>query len=425
MDRVEEMLRNELRSPGYELPLDSSSVLSSVRRRRRRREVAAAAIAVIVVAGLVWTGFNTLDGRADHNSLKPAEVPSAGIPTDIPPSPGWKPGNKLKWMTFTSANRGHVVVLTCGANYRCRYRLGTTNNGGTSWRYARLPIPESSAVEEVSLDMQVFADGGIMVAYDRLLPESGGKRLYTRDDGRSWQERPYDPQSTIEVAPPNAHVSWCLRDSWCKHSAFVALLPDGRAAWLGPRVPQGLAAADILSGRGPYSGADGSLWYAGATNHNKPWVAVSRDRGRRWTKTNLPVPGGWDVRVETRDGVIAYAMVRTTADAKRDVLLRTADGGKTWHKLQLPEPGKHDPSTSGMLGMAVALDGGVFVSAQYMPLNRSRPDGTGFVVVPGAAMGADLELEGERLVVNRYTGGAIYTSADGEHWQPLVGIQMD
>jgi hypothetical protein len=434
MNRVEEMLRNELRSPGYELLLDSDHVLGGVRRRRRRQDIVAAAVAVVVVIGLGWVGVTSLDHGVDRTA-PPAGDPS---PTPIPSqTPNWQEGNHFIGIRFVSADRGHAVVFRCkrpnasNGKLPCRYRLGSTTDGGKSWHFADGPRFEFKSLPPRT-ELHVFADSIVIDHKDQDFdhadfepPNSDPivrKRWYTRDDGRTWQERSPDPQGSVDAVPSGAHVGISCERAMavgrveCKSGGFVALLSDGSSVWLGGGVPHGLTRGDLDPYGDVHTGADGSVWYSTDSHIGASWVAVSRDRGRSWKKTNLPAPGqcSCTAHVDTRDGVTAYALV-----SGPDLVFRTADGGKTWHKLSVPPPGPYDPATAMNLMMTIAPDGGVFVGSTMTPLHRSRPDGTGFVRVRGAP-GIIPQWRGARLVIGDAAGGGpTHTSVDGKHWQKL------
>jgi hypothetical protein len=433
MDTLEDRLREELRSPRYELPLESDRLLAGISWRSRRRTsmtVGAAALTVLLALGgavVVRAGQSRLP--TDHRLAGAVEASRSAVDVE-----------------FLDENRGYAVVLDCTAGLskaqsRCHYELGSSVDGGQRWTYRAVPTARfSRASINNSVRLEAFKTGQLVLDYIgagfEADSEAATRRWASADGGRSWQQRSVVPTGQVDTVPPGAKVLvGCDNPTRCVRVLLV-LRPDGTMSRLGSAVPHGLEAGDFADGTVPSTMAsDGSVWLSSAGS--PAWVAVSRDRGRSWRRSELPI-SAFPVYLSTSAGSTTYVWTQDSLAVEHRAglhhtnevrLYRTTDDGRTWTKITLP--GGDNVGDNVDVSAVARPDGGALLFDDSSDrLYEIGPRGakfdriTGFRAsqLAGALTANTLRDAGGRYLLDGYgddVGNVLLTSADGHSWRRL------
>lgn len=399
MDTVEVLLRDELRRLADDPPPDADRVLTRMRHRRRtgrvRRGLVAAAAVALAGGGAV--------------ALRPA---GPGDPD------GPRPAYDLARSTFhfLDARRGFAAVGDCPdkvVDVWCDVWLGSTLDGGRTWRWhpvpgpVYIPQPEGPVLVGKVPPMELRVFDANRIALERRWPQP--ERRYSADGGRTWAPAPAEATGVIDQIPPGAQAT-------VEPGNRIAVWrPDGTATWLAntPAVPPDLYADEVTIG------ADGSAWVDGFAE-GRMRLFVSRDRGRRWAEVPLPeYParehfGGWGPRViDTYDGRSVYYLVELQGG--RGPAWRTDDDGRHWDVLPAPEV--PHPGGQYEFSAVVAPDGGlVLVDGLTGRTYTAGPSATRFTEL------AATPVRHVSRIGARFMGAGSteqYTTADGRTWTLL------
>jgi len=211
-------------------------------------------------------------------------------------------------------------------------------------------------------------------------------------------------------------------DGWVVGPGFIWRTYDAGHAWKG----QYRGAAD-LTGVDAVSPATAYAW-GGAT------VLRTTDGGRAWRLLRLPrLFGGQEavLSVSAAGRATAYVAVGSTVVGAGAAYV-TRDGGRTWTSLRIPFPFAQLAFTSPADGWAVTRPTDA-VHAVYRTADGGRTWTRSFTLpaapAPGA-VGAQLFVDGPTDAYLLLSGGsgmsqtsyALYHTADGTHWHPVVAV---
>ena len=260
-----------------------------------------------------------------------------------------------------------------------------TDDGGGSWRRVSAPGGDSLQFR----DVHAFSWESAVAMTSGSGPSS---RIYaTRDGGESWR-------LDFLMDEPDGFLD-CL-DFWDADRGFaygdsfdgvpyVLVTGDGGKRWsrVLPRDLPPAAGSEggfAASGTCALAGPSGQGWIGTGTG-DAARLLVTRDYGRRWTATALPLPAG------PAAGAFTLA----------------AGGGE----------------------LAMALGGDLSAQDQVVANAATTPDGgkswteAAPVPVPGAVYGSAVAVSsGGRRVVAVAPPGAAYTADSGRSWQPIPGV---
>lgn len=327
----------------------------------------------------------TMPARADFPVLSRPATPSAHAPEAAMLAVATV-GNRL----VAAGERGIVLL---------------SDDGGASWRQARVPV-------SVSLTALQFVDGRTGWAVGHL-----GVVLRTDDGGESWrllldgiaaaERAAADPagassaksgQSLVKDGPDKPFLDlqfWNDREGLVVGAYGLAFrTEDGGASWTSVMAalpnPDGLHLYGLRAGKG--SNAD-DLYIVG----EQGLMLRSTDRGRSFTPLDSPYPGSWFGLTVFDDGaLLAYGL--------KGNAYRSADRGDHWDKVDMPtDTGVSAVTAVG--GQALAVD-------QAGAVLESRDAGRRFALVQytglpltGAAF-AGSAFDGSRAVLSSLRGMA-------------------
>jgi photosystem II stability/assembly factor-like uncharacterized protein len=249
-----------------------------------------------------------------------------------------------------------------------------TTDGGATWE--RLRVPEADSLE--FLDVQAF---GADVAFLLAAGPGARSRIYrTTDGGRTWtlQFQNAEPRAFYDcfafwgpergVAVSDAVDGRLLVRATADGGAHWDLVPDAGVPAARPGEGAFAASGTCLVSR------DDRLAWIGTGSTAEARVYRSRDAGRTWTVTAVPVVSGEAAGVTSlafRDAARGVALGGRIADAAdtNNYVAVTSDGGATWTRAGRPP-----------------FPGAVFGSA-YAP--RRRPPALAAVGPGGLALSRD------------------------------------
>jgi hypothetical protein len=369
LERIEELLRDELRRDGTPLP-ETDTMLARVDRARRGHRLAIAGSAAVALLTAV------------------AAAAVAGLPGRIGAGPGDAlPAREytveLVNVVFTDQVHGYAVQRRCSldepvavpegaptpdVHRDCAAQLLVTVDSGRSWQERTLP--GDPAFKDAGLDLVTGHSLMLWVDGTGALALGGWNRVYwtTTDGARTWHRSP-----TPRDVGPAGSLAWFGPGDTL---TFLATYPPG-----GP---------DTVGGKNPVvAGADGSFWVACLS---RACLHVTRDHGRTWV-TQTPVPSASRVDwVSTVDGQTVYAVVR---NGSGPLLVRSTDGGTTWAQV---------PGVTGLpdrSGDGLALPGGAVL------LTRADAEGGLYRLASGSTVVEKLTAAPAHPAVLYRTGGVI------------------
>lgn len=379
MERVEQLLREELWSMEAKVtePTDVTlAQVARVRRRRRIRRIGALAGVAVVIAAAALVGPMALRDR----------IPAAAS------TPVYS--NELMRAIFRG-EIGYVLQQRCtttGKAKRCKAQLLVTTDGGRAWHPRYLPTEPGIAGPYRDPSGRALS---LWMENDELAVAGPDQRFWTSaDDAITWREA--DSRRSEESRGRVGVVD-------AREQAVFLLPPTGGFP------PTRDGGGQIAAAR------DDSFWLACS---DRPCAMVTRDYGRSWAE--IPVGGGaepvdW---VATFDGQTVYASVGTA-------VLRSTDRGLTWSEVAR-RPGSTRSvagvvTADGTLALTEGRGGTAFRLAagatELDPLPNIGPrtaylygSGTWLVASAGA----------ERREDNALLGSIVAVSADnGSTWQTL------
>jgi hypothetical protein len=307
---------------------------------------------------------------------------------------------------------------TNGRDYRCERKLLTTTDG-VVWNAHQFA---SGAPDR--LTGRVIAIGPGRVVLTGL--DAADRRLYSADNGQTWQPVSATPQQTVTQLPADAILETRCVDTVhdlgeCRTRRLAVTLPDsGRRAWL--------ANPPALDAPAPQQRAmaDGSWWVSGKEPGTGRWaVAASRDAGRTWAVTPLPVPPELmlDRLSLAGSGQDVYALgIGSLIGAMEPnnllAIFGSTDGGHTW--AQTWRADGRAPRTLGGEAIVTA-DGSLYVPpADVGPGYRSRDGGRSFAMaLDGPRLTSVRRTRGGYLAVPTDRPGRYLSSPDGVRWSTV------
>lgn len=350
MQRLEELLRDQLRQTNGSLPVTRDAMLARVAKvRRRRAGIVAAGLTVLAVSGAAaLTGMLGPRIGQQFGSDQPVRQYSA----------------QLLNVVFTDPQHGFVLQRLCSEDVvaavpddaptpdvhrDCTSQLLVTADAGQSWQERALPGEPATKDADVELisghSLMLWVDGPGTVAM------GGWNRRYwtTADGALTWTES----ATPRDTGPAGSLATFDIGG----RLTFLASYPPGGANAIGDKSP--LTAA-----------TDGSFWVRCTSS---PCVRVTRDHGQTWQAN--PVEATAVDWVSTLDGVTVFAGVRSASGQR---LIRSADGGVTWSDVVTL-------AQTGAGGLALA-NGDVIIaqSGEVGGLLRFKAGTTALEPLPGA-----------------------------------------
>jgi photosystem II stability/assembly factor-like uncharacterized protein len=379
-------------------------------RTTRRRMRFGAAVAVLAV-GLTIPLLRT--------QLEP--VPDYGI--DVRPDIGEFESPVVYDVDFVDARHGFALWGRCtnGRNYRCERKLLVTEDGVT-WTHR--PFSDDGLAAPTSLIGRVTALGPDKILLTDLGDGGARSRFYSDDGGRRWTEVPTAPDGTVSELPSDAILEIACVETVhdlneCRRQRLLVTMPDsGRRARIASPLSQPRPESRALS--------DGSWWITGRDRTSGQWaVAVSRDDGRTWAVTPLPIESDvapdrlWLAGSGTNVYLLVSGRIPDTTEPRSLVgILRTTDGGKTWSQ---PWRANGDfPRTVG--GALLTPDGTLYIApSDTGPSYRSRDGALTFTPVRGGPRLTSIKRTrlGYLALPQHAPPGQYLTSADGTQWSNL------
>jgi hypothetical protein len=264
-------------------------------------------------------------------SLAPSPAPSVA-PSSTPSAaanPAANPGQVIS-LAATSSGTLYAEVERCVANcnatdstqYRYRYTLTRSDNGGATWAtVAQLPDLSPSALQPSSSLYPVGADG--------LWLDSGSDLGWSGDGGRTWRHWRLDGANIHGSDALAGGVLWLSRDA----NLYSANAANGPI-----KVPAPVNAPDVIQ-QVVATSADHAIVLAGNPDTSQyAWYETS-DRGAHWTRwadpcAATPYPSGeWTSLAIAPDGalwMVCGSEPGAGNQAKR--LMLSTDGGRTWQQ---------------------------------------------------------------------------------------------
>ena len=266
----------------------------------------------------------------------------------------------------------------------------------------------------------------------------GGTVLRTDDGGESWRRVPAPGGDSLEFRDVHA-FSWesaAAMTSGSGSSSRIYATDDGGESWqLRFLMDEPDGFLDCLD----FWDASRGFAY-GDSFDGAPYVLVTADGGRRWSRVpprDLPAAAGSEGGFAASGscavaGPAGRGWIGTGAgDAPR--LLTTRDYGRTWNATALPLPAGRAAGAftlaAGGGELAMALGGDLRAQGQIVANAAATPDGgsswleTAPAPVPGAVYGSAVAVSPwGRRVVAVAPSGAAYTADSGRSWQSIPGV---
>jgi hypothetical protein len=321
------------------------------------------------------------------------------------------------------ADDRHGFALSGRCAEACQNKLLTTEDGVT-WVARPFSVPRLAAPKQLAARIVALGAGRVMLT-------DLENRFYSNDSGLTWSEVPLAPNQTVGEIPADGVLETeCVDEAplpnsrpACLRRRVVVTLPDtGERALLAkpPSIENPTPEARPAD--------DGSWWVSGREASTGRWVvASSRDAGRTWSNTELPVPSGLAMNMLSGAGsglnrfLLATGWLPDAMEPRNLVaIFRSTDGGVHW--AQTWRGTGNAPRTVGGTAIVTA-DGGLLLPPDDVgPIYRSLDGGASFAPM----------LDGPRLNSVRRTGvgylalasdqptNRYLRSLDGVHWTSVT-----
>ena len=323
---------------------------------------------------------------------------------------------------FADERHGFALWGRCtnGRDYRCERKLLVTTDGA-HWAPRPFALPELAAPPRLSGQVVALGADRVMVTD---LDGRTQLRFYSADSGATWRAVPARPVRTVEDIPPDAMLEiQCIETvhsmGECRRRRLVITVPEtGERVWLAhpPNLIQPVPE--------PRAADDGSWWVSGKDQATGGWVvAVSRDAGRTWGVSPVPVPPDLFLESLSSTGsgpnryLVGTGWLPGAMEPKNLVaIFRSTDGGAHW--AQTWRGNGNSPRTVGGTAIATA-DGGLFVPPDDIGLGyRSLDGGVSFAPAPDFPRLNSVRRvrAGYLAVPSGHAPGQYLRSPDGVHW---------
>lgn len=377
-DRLD-LLRADLTSKIVAPPL--SSVLTGSASPHRRRLGAALVTAAMVIAVLTTGALLAKSNRhpntapaAPHpvsstQKLAPATPPKpATVSKTATPTPAANSYRSVASATMADPRHGFALIQTCNADgSTCRNAISVTQDG-THWVGRATPsTPDSEPVTDYGgLVAPSLTALGPRTVFYQAAPAGARSGFVSFDAGTTWRSVPPGVNGTVNSIPTGGVLEAMCPPGGsdpCLTVALTVRLPGtGELAKLARQPDIAVESANDA----PLP--DGSWWVSG-TSGGKPAVAVSRDDGRTWTSTSLPVVAGQYLYTSsiTGDGQHLWALaIGQLPDVKNGLLgvYSSTDDGRTWRVVRTAKAGLQPRSA---LGVAIALGNSFTICDESSP----------------------------------------------------------
>jgi hypothetical protein len=293
-----------------------SERISILRRRNMRKSIPLERILISVFLMIVLTACAGTAGPI------PAEA-AAASPTARPEPVERKVesnGAIFNVAEFLDENNGFAFGNAAG------YRAGAvmrTGDGGTTWEYNELVLPECTqfcdvhGVDVVDANL-IWAGTDVAFVY------------VSTDGGRNWT-RVSDPGPAALTLP---YVSFLdAKQGWVGYPAEVFTTRDSGNSWTKLVLPDGaqkVAAIDLSSSSIGYI-LDGAGRLYKTADGGRTWTAQDLTGGKA-VLVNAELPNAAIRFPDTMHGAIVFGLEE---DGGRTRLLRTSDGGESWEEQML------------------------------------------------------------------------------------------
>lgn len=324
-------------------------------------------------------------------------------------------------LDFADERHGFALSGRCAS--QCQSKLLTTEDGST-WVTRSFDVPALASPKRLTGRITALGAGRVVLT-------DQDNRFYSNDSGQTWSAVPLSPNQTVEEIPADGVLeAECISElpiansrPKCLKRRVVVTMPDtGERALLAE--PPGIESP--MPDARPAD--DGSWWVAGREAGSERWVvATSRDAGRTWFNSELPVPSG--LVIDTLSGagaglnryLLATGWLPDAVEPSNLVaIFRSSDGGTHW--AQTWRGNGNAPRTVGGTAIVTA-DGGLLLAPDDVgPIYRSMDGGASFnPVLDGPRLNSVRRSRSGYLAATSDKPTSRYLrSADGVHWTPVT-----
>jgi len=302
---------------------------------------------------------------------------------------------------------GHIFYTAFQGN--TRIEVAHSANGGKSWDL-RSPQIAGRNVHLLSVDPYIYVDRYTDRIFNIDLTAACSYMSFSDDKGKSWITnplacgRPVNDHQTLFSGPPVVTpmsvypniVYYCWNDvgsSSCSKSidGGVTFHPTGSPAYPGVDPDAGGQGDGFCGGLHAhgYVGGDGTV-YLPKGHCDQPWLAISKDEGRTWTRVQVAKNGTSTheagVAADAK-GNIYYAW---TARDRLPYLAVSKNGGKTWSKpIMIGPPGLKEANLPGLDVGAPGKVAVVYMGSENSPFRPGKDDNGGECTAVGACPSSD------------------------------------
>lgn len=422
-DRLE-LLRADLTSRITAPPLASVLRRTAPRRGRLGAALAAAAVIAALTAG-------ALVARASqHPDTTPAAPNPAltitsthgAVPAPVGTAPRTSPAAPqnltIASADMTDARHGFTLFQSCTQQVLpCRVITIAVTQDGSHW--VNHPVPAAPANQGTTIEPNgvvapaVTALGGNSVFY-QAAPSGPKSGYFSSDAGLTWATVPPGVNGTTPTIPAGSVLQASCPSGGsdpCLTVALTVRLPgNGHLVKLAHQPDIAVESANAA----PL--ADGSWWVTG-TKAGKPALAVSRNQGRTWTSSTVPVVPGqylYTSSVTGNGGKLWALVIGQLPDVKNGLIgiYRSTDNGKHWALTRTAKSGQQPRSA---LGVAIANGNQAIICDESQPQRgwKSTDGARTFTQTDCPATGFPQWSNAGYLASDNTS---ITLSADGLHW---------
>lgn len=426
-DRLD-LLRADLTSRIVIPPL--SSVVAGSGSPPRRRLGAALVAAALVIAVLTTGSLLARSNRhpntapaAAHPASSTNQKPVPAAPTrpatvskTAAPTPVATWNRAIASATMTDPRHGFALIETCSADgSSCRNAISVTQDG-THWvEHATPSTPDSESVTDYSgLVAPSLTALGPRTVFYQAAPAGARSGFISFDAGTTWRSVPPGVNGTVDRIPAGGVLEGMCPPGGSDPCLTIALTV--RLSGTGELAKLVQQPDIVVESVNTAALPDGSWWVSG-TSGGKPAVAVSRDDGRTWTSTSLPVVAGRYLYTSsvTGDGQHLWALVIGELPEVKNGLLGvygSTDNGRTWQLIRTAESGLQPRSA---LGVAIASGDRVTICDESSPQRGwvSANGGATFTQTDCPARGFPIWSKSGYLSTD---GKSVALSPDGRLW---------